>query len=92
MLFNDKVSSYQCLLEKCKASTLHLRCIKTIAQEVYKSLNDLNPPFMKEMFDQKQLTYNLRDNNLLIQPKFKRSHMAGIVFNTMEATFEIYYQ
>ncbi len=71
-LYNDKVSSYDCLLEKCKGSTLHLRRIKTIALEVFKSLNDLNPPFMKEMFDMKQVPYNLRDNNLLTQPKFRK--------------------
>ena len=71
-LYNDKVSSYECLLEKCKSTTMHLRRIKIIALEVFKSLNDLNPPFMKDMFTPKNVTYELRDGNLLIQPKFKK--------------------
>ncbi len=71
-LFNDKVSSYECLLEKCKSTTLHLRRIKTIALEVFRSLNDLNPPFMKEFFTPKNVEYDLRDGNILIQPKFQK--------------------
>ena len=71
-LFNDKRSTYEDLLEKCQSSTLHLRRIKTIALEVFKSLNDLNPPFMKELFTTKSVNYNLRDGDILVQPKFQK--------------------
>ena len=71
-LHNDKVSSYQILLEKSNMSTLHVRRIKAIACEVFKSLHDLNPTFMKEMFTEKEVSYNLRDNNILVQPPFNK--------------------
>ena len=71
-MFNDKTSSYVSLLEKCGYTTLLLRRIKTIASEVFKSLHNLNPSFMNEMFEMKNLTYDLRDSHILFQPKFKK--------------------
>jgi hypothetical protein len=71
-MFNDKTSSYVSLLEKCGYTTLLLRRIKTIASDVFKSLHNLNPSFMNEMFEMKNLTYDLRDSNILFQPKFKK--------------------
>ena len=71
-LFNDKFSTYQCLLQKCESTTLHMRRIKTIALEVYKSLNDLNPSFMKEMFKTKNVDYDLRNSHILTQPEFRK--------------------
>ncbi len=46
--------------------------IKTIAMENCKSLDDLNPKFMKEMFNIKELKYSLRDSNIIYQPKFEK--------------------
>ncbi len=71
-LHNDKTSSYEELLQKSSMTTLHIRRIKAIACEVFKSLNDLNPIFMKDMFQEKEMKYDLRDNNKLIQPKFNK--------------------
>ena len=71
-MFNDKISTYSSLLEKCGYTMLHVRCIKIIASEVFKSLNDLNPILMSEMFTVKDISYDLRDSNILLQPKFKK--------------------
>ncbi len=71
-LFNDKISSYEALLEKCKSTTLHLKRLKVIALEVFKSLHGLNPSFMKDMFNVKEISYNLRDPLQLVQPKFRK--------------------
>ncbi len=46
-LLNDQKSAYHELLEKCNYTTMLIRRIKTIAMEVFKSLHDLNPTFMK---------------------------------------------
>ncbi len=37
---------YSSLLEKSRQTTLHLKHIKIVALEVFKSLNKLNPAFM----------------------------------------------
>ena len=71
-MFNDKKSTYDSLLEKCNYTTLHIRRIKTIATEVFKSLHDMNPAFMKDIFQQKDISYGLRDEVILNQPKFHK--------------------
>ncbi len=71
-LLNDKTSSYAVLLKKSNSTTLHIRRIKAIACEVFKSLNNLNPSFMKDMFEIKEVPYDLRDSHILYQPIFKK--------------------
>ncbi len=70
-MFNDKTSTYSSLSEKCNYTTLDIRHIKAIASEVFKSPNNLNPNFMNKMFQVKGISYDLRDSNILCQPKFK---------------------
>ncbi len=43
-----------------------------ISTEVFKSLNNLNPSFMKEMFNVKETSYNLRDSSLMYLPSFNK--------------------
>ncbi len=69
---NDKTSTYCSLLEKCNYTTLNIRRIKAIASEVCKSLNNLNPYIVNEIFQVKDITYDLRDSNILCQPKFNK--------------------
>ena len=71
-LLNDHTSDYQTLLFKSGFDTLHLRRIKAIACEVFKSINDLNPSFVKEMFEVKETRYNLRSEMVMIQPKYNK--------------------
>ncbi len=35
-------------------------------------LHDLNPNFMDEMFNIKELKYSLKDSNIIYQPKFEK--------------------
>ncbi len=71
-MFNDKTSTYSSMFEKYNYTTLHIRHIQAIAPEVFKSLNNLNPNFMNKMFQVKDITYDLRDSNILCQPKFNK--------------------
>jgi exonuclease III len=80
-MFNDKESSYSSLLSKCGYKTLHIRRIKVIASEVFKSLHDLNPTFMKKMFKVKDISYDLRASNILWQPKFNMITYGKNTFN-----------
>ncbi len=66
-MFNDKTSTYSSLLEKCNYTTLHIRRLKAIASEVFKSQNNLNLNFMNKMLQVKDITYDLRDSNILCQ-------------------------
>ncbi len=59
-------------IEKTNFTTLHVRRLQVIACEVFKSINDLNFSFMKEMFKKKDVPYDLSDSQILCQPIFKK--------------------
>ncbi len=71
--------------------------------DVFKSLHDLNPNFMKEVFNIKQIKYALRDSNIIYQPKFEkvaygkntlkyyRSHIYGICYQMKSRRQQIFY-
>ncbi len=64
-LFNEKKMSYSCLLETGCQTIVHLKWIKRIACEVYKTLNKMNPAFMTDMFELRNISYDLRDSSVL---------------------------
>ncbi len=68
---NDFNNTYSNLLQTASKSTLYLARLRILAIEIYKTLNDISPLCMKDVFIQKEVTYGLRDVNLLVQPKFK---------------------
>lgn len=68
-VLNDNVSNYATLLIKAKKDSFVCHRNKLIAQQVYKSLNKISPPYLWDLFERKLNTYDLRDNNLVIQPK-----------------------
>ncbi len=57
-MFNDKTSTYSSLA-KCDDATLHIRAYKTLASEVFKSLNNVDPNFMKKMLQVKYITNDI---------------------------------
>ena len=46
-LYNDYDSDYNTLLKKSDKCSIEVRRLRTMASEIFKSLNDLNPSFMK---------------------------------------------
>ena len=62
---NDYLSEFKVLLEKDNSVTIHQRNIQALTLEVYKTLNDLNPGFMKEIFYLKQHEYPTRNQQIV---------------------------
>ncbi len=60
------------LLDRCGQTTLHIRIIKTIANEVFKSIHHLNPTYMKKMFNTKEISYDLRDTYIMHPQRFNK--------------------
>ena len=58
-LYDDYESDYEYLLKLANKPTIGVRKLRTLAIEIFKTLNDLNPPFMKEIF-----TLNTRRDNV----------------------------
>ena len=50
LLLNDNESDYEQLLTKVNKPTLEIRRLKFLATEIFKTINNLNPPYMKEFF------------------------------------------
>ena len=63
--YHDYVSDFQSLLEKADTVTIHQRNIQVLTLEIYKTLNNLNPVFMKEIFCLKRHIYSTRNQNLI---------------------------
>ena len=61
-LQNDYHSSYETLLHKSVKATVNVQNIKNLYKEIFKSLNNLNPVFLKEIF---YLESNKESNRLV---------------------------
>ena len=62
--YSDYLSDFNSLLVKDDSVTIHHRNIQALTLAIYKTLNNLNPQFMKEVFCLKQQNYSLRIGNL----------------------------
>ena len=49
-LHDDFEASYEHLLSKGGKSKMNVRRLRTLCVKIYKTLNDLNPSFMKNIF------------------------------------------
>ena len=61
VIYNDKTSSFEQLLENDNSVSIHHRNIQTLAIEMYKVTNGLSPEIMNEIFQiREESRYNLR--------------------------------
>ena len=66
MTHNDYHSDYEKLLKISGTSTTQVKRIKQLAIEIFKTVNNLNPDFMKNMFTSKQ-NAQIRPHDLLVR-------------------------
>ena len=55
--------SYEKLLEKFSSCTTEVQRLRQLCIEIYKTLNNLNPVFMKEIFKKREFSVLPRENN-----------------------------
>ena len=60
-LYDDFEASYEDLLSKGGKSKINVRRLRTLCVEIYKTLNDLNPSFMNDIFKLKINGREVRD-------------------------------
>lgn len=63
-LYNDYNSSYEVLIEKAGKVSMNVCRLRTLCIEIYKTLNEINPSFMKDVF-------KLRESNRLARDQYK---------------------
>ena len=66
MIFNDNMSDYQTLLEKSKKTSMEIKRLRNLATEIFKTVNNLNPSFMKNIFTSKE-NAKVRPNNIVVK-------------------------
>ena len=69
--YRDQSSSFESLLKKDSSTTIHVKNLKVMLSEMFKTKTYQNPDFMREVFPLRNNSYNLRYNNEFLQPKVK---------------------
>lgn len=64
----DFNNSYEVLLENSKCKSIHEIHLSVLLCEVFKSVKNLNPKFMQQIFKPKTISYNLRNQDLMTLP------------------------
>ena len=67
--YRDYGNNFGFLLEKTKSVPIHVRNLQLLMTEIYKTKFDLNPTFMKDIFMERNISYNLRCGNDAQLPK-----------------------
>ena len=62
IVFNDFNSDNYTLLTKAQKTTFLIKQHKNLAIEIFKTLKNLNPGYMKDIFTRNENPYNLRNN------------------------------
>ena len=62
-LFDDHVSSYDELLTKAHKSTMTVQRLRILCIEIYKTINNLNPSYMTNMFQLNESFRPVRDQH-----------------------------
>ena len=60
IIHKDSTSNFEELLIKSNSASVHQRNLQLLLTEIYKTVNNLNPSFMAEVFVTKDVPYNLR--------------------------------
>lgn len=68
IVFDDFDADYDELLNRMETNSILQTRIKRIAIEVYKSINGLNPSYLRSIFEIRNIPYVLRDSSRLDQP------------------------
>ena len=59
-IYSDNISEYLDLLEKANTTTLYLKRVRIIAQDVYKAINNIGPKYAKELIMDRPSKYPTR--------------------------------
>ena len=67
-LYGDYESTFEELLDRDKSKTIHEKNLKILMNEVYRTINRLNPEYTWEFFTKRDVPYGLRISELCKLP------------------------
>ena len=59
-MYNDNVSAFEKLLDKDNSITIHVKHLRILVTELYKTKENLAAPIMNEIFEQRNIQCNFR--------------------------------
>ena len=74
LLLDDYVSDYDQLLIKVTKPTLEIRRLKLLATEIFKTIKNLNAPFMKEVFKLNTRRADTGSDRLIVQSQISMKY------------------
>ena len=90
IVFNSN-ESFEDLLLRNNEGSIHQKQLRQLTTEIYKSLTDLSPAFIKPFFTVKELPYNLR-NGHQINHRHELPTMAPIQYISEHVKYGIIYR
>ena len=60
-LYNNYQLTYEQLLDKANSSAMNVKRLRFLCVETYKTINNLNPSFMKQIFELRETNRNVRE-------------------------------
>ena len=63
LVYKEPHFTFEEHLKKDKSFCIHHRNLQKLATEMYKTLNNISPIFMKEVLPEREMSYALRKNN-----------------------------
>ena len=63
LLYVDKSSSFEKLLEEDQSVTIHARNLQILATEIFKVYQNMSPPIFSQIFHRRDISYKLRINS-----------------------------
>ena len=68
VLFDDYDTPFADLLVRNNEKTVHVQNLQRLMIEIYKTLHHVNPLFLSELFQRREVRYNLRIKNTVLLP------------------------
>ena len=69
IVYKESLADYEALLTLDNAVSIHQHNLQYLMIEIYKTKHKLNPSFMSEIFETRNIHYDLRNKNNLCIPK-----------------------
>ena len=71
--YKDHRNDFGYLLEQSNSVPIHVRNLLLLMTEIFKTKSHLNPSFMEDIFQERNMNYNLRRGNDAQVPKVRNT-------------------